>query len=1203
MPAQMNARFCTLLVAMTALLFGSAAGAEARGGNYLIVTAEEYNNTAALNEFVAAKTAQGFTVSTYVVSSGTSNTAIRTYIQGLWGGPDSPDYILLVGDTDGSTAGTDTIPHWTGQASRHACTDVYYACMDSGDDWYPEIPIGRFSVRSPSALQDVIDKTLYVEAGAFSDPTYTKRAAFLATSDSTSGAAETHDWVIDNLLTPDDFTCTKIYAAEGGGTSDITNAVNNGCMFVTYGGHSGSSGWSEPYFSQSHVQALTNQDMYGLVFGWSCNSANYAYNECFGETWQRVADSGAAAYLSASALIFWGSWEAWEPSRQLETYFYRTMFEDQEWEVGVAWHYTRYKLLLDYGAWDGNHAHPPSQNEDVCRNFFEEFILLGDPSLLLPCGNGFTVEAEPAMHDVCTTTTDDVVYTIQVNQLGDYTKTVKLSCVGKPVRATVDFSVDEIAPPFTSTLTVGNLSDCTTGTYELTIKGTTVDLERQVKVMLYLADDAPGLISLNLPLDGASDVSRTPTFEWDAAAQAAQYEIEVATDAGFSTVVRHETITDTTYTPSARLEGDTVHYWHVRGLNGCGDGIYSTAFTFTTLDQADYFTEQYDNNFDIEGLTVAYIPDGSGDYYEFCGGEVETFNTDPAGGTVVAPGEDGSITVNPASVSLWLYGVEYDGFHINSNGNLTFTGGDSTWQETLAIHFNRPRISGLFDDFSPQNGGTISWKQLADRIAVTYENVPEYSTNNDNTFQIEMYFNGEIHITWLSIEAADGIVGLSAGDGLPGDFLETDFSAAPPCGSDFVISATPPLRAVCTPAEAVYTVDIQPLQGFEELVTLSVDGLPAGATVDFSDNPIMPPGTSVMTISDTDLAAAGDYTLEIIGTAPSVVKSRFVDLSIDHAVADQITLLTPTNGATAVSLTPALTWEADAAAAEYDLEIATDAGFVNVVYSATVDEAAHAPSDPLGGAVTHYWRVRGVNACGVGDYSGVFSFTTVDRVMPVSYDMLNGEDGSYTYFDDAYDGDGDNTVELAPLSHGLGDLTDGVIATEHWNVTSGPYVGWVSVDPTITFHFDGTVNIETVTLYLDDAGGGGGVEPPEDVIIVMGDDTLEFACSDPPGDEPFAFVLDDLGLTGDILELTLADYSTSGYFMLSEVEFEGASQTPCFGDLDGDRDVDLADLAQLLGNYGVTSGAVYEDGDLDTDGDVDLSDLATLLSLYGTTCP
>ena len=55
----------------------------------------------------------------------------------------------------------------------------------------------------------------------------------------------------------------------------------------------------------------------------------------------------------------------------------------------------------------------------------------------------------------------------------------------------------------------------------------------------------------------------------------------------------------------------------------------------------------------------------------------------------------------------------------------------------------------------------------------------------------------------------------------------------------------------------------------------------------------------------------------------------------------------------------------------------------------------------------------------------------------------------------------------------------------------------------------------------------------------------------------------------------------------------------CVGDLDCDNVVDLSDLAQLLSNYGQTSGMGWTDGDMDGDGDVDLSDLAALLGRYG----
>ena len=76
------------------------------------------------------------------------------------------------------------------------------------------------------------------------------------------------------------------------------------------------------------------------------------------------------------------------------------------------------------------------------------------------------------------------------------------------------------------------------------------------------------------------------------------------------------------------------------------------------------------------------------------------------------------------------------------------------------------------------------------------------------------------------------------------------------------------------------------------------------------------------------------------------------------------------------------------------------------------------------------------------------------------------------------------------------------------------------------------------------------------------------------------------------------DFELAGGFWAGAVEDEF-----CFGDLDGDGEIGLSDLAQLLANYGTTSGAVYEDGDLDADGDVDLADLAALLAVYGTTCP
>ena len=79
-------------------------------------------------------------------------------------------------------------------------------------------------------------------------------------------------------------------------------------------------------------------------------------------------------------------------------------------------------------------------------------------------------------------------------------------------------------------------------------------------------------------------------------------------------------------------------------------------------------------------------------------------------------------------------------------------------------------------------------------------------------------------------------------------------------------------------------------------------------------------------------------------------------------------------------------------------------------------------------------------------------------------------------------------------------------------------------------------------------------------------------------------------------------------FVMTGGDFEltgGFWPGTCFllGDLDHNGSVNISDLAQLLGNYGTTSGATYEDGDLNGDGAVTLPDLAELLAAYGTTCP
>jgi hypothetical protein len=54
------------------------------------------------------------------------------------------------------------------------------------------------------------------------------------------------------------------------------------------------------------------------------------------------------------------------------------------------------------------------------------------------------------------------------------------------------------------------------------------------------------------------------------------------------------------------------------------------------------------------------------------------------------------------------------------------------------------------------------------------------------------------------------------------------------------------------------------------------------------------------------------------------------------------------------------------------------------------------------------------------------------------------------------------------------------------------------------------------------------------------------------------------------------------------------------GDTNHDRSVNVADLADLAGNFGITTGGTWAKGDFDYNGNVNVADLADLAGNFGT---
>ncbi len=236
-------------------------------------------------------------------------------------------------------------------------------------------------------------------------------------------------------------------------------------------------------------------------------------------------------------------------------------------------------------------------------------------------------------------------------------------------------------------------------------------------------------------------------------------------------------------------ENTTYAYWVEaadEAGNAASDDNGTLCYTFMTPDIPSYFAEEYSSNDnDLDFTSLTFTPNLSQDFYAGCSEAIVSLPTDPNAGTLLSLSEDGSTQVNlTGGQTVSLYGVSYGSFYVGSNGYLTFTGSDTDWTETLAEHFSMPRISVFYDDFSPQNGGTVKWNQLADRVVVSFQNMPEYNTQNSSTFQVEMHYSGKIVLSYLSLDASDGLVGLSGGGGVPTGFIETDLSNMGACMID-----------------------------------------------------------------------------------------------------------------------------------------------------------------------------------------------------------------------------------------------------------------------------------------------------------------------------------------------------------------------------------------------------------------------------------
>jgi hypothetical protein len=293
---------------------------------------------------------------------------------------------------------------------------------------------------------------------------------------------------------------------------------------------------------------------------------------------------------------------------------------------------------------------------------------------------------------------------------------------------------------------------------------------------------APAILSVSFSNVTATSASMSVTADEPSAAVAQHGFSCAATNLSASS----EGLSMTALVELTGLQPDTTYFVKALATDEAGNQTLDTngglCHVFTTDDVPNFFTEEFLGDHDLVAVALTFEPSADPDGYSVCRRVSQGFPSDPTGALAVPLSDDGSLEVTlTGGKTVELYGVSYSSFWINANGNLTFGAADGTYSESLTQHFGLPRVAGQFDDFNPSAGGSVLRKQLSNRVAVTWLNVPEFNSSNQNSFQIELFFDGRIQITHLNLASSDGIVGLSAGAGTSPVFIETNLSGIRKC--------------------------------------------------------------------------------------------------------------------------------------------------------------------------------------------------------------------------------------------------------------------------------------------------------------------------------------------------------------------------------------------------------------------------------------
>ena len=198
----------------------------------------------------------------------------------------------------------------------------------------------------------------------------------------------------------------------------------------------------------------------------------------------------------------------------------------------------------------------------------------------------FTIEETQALlnfsaltFEVCQP--DDLIVNMDYETFSGFSETMNLS-ISSSQPFTSSFSPTTVASNGTAiTLTLGNISAIPVGKHAVEVIASGASFTTSTTIEINVFNATFNAIELVNPQDGAVGTNVNPAFTWMIDENYTSYDIQIASDVSFATLVESALVTVGTYQSSSLLP-ETEYFWRVRPRNLCGVGAFSAPFSFTT---------------------------------------------------------------------------------------------------------------------------------------------------------------------------------------------------------------------------------------------------------------------------------------------------------------------------------------------------------------------------------------------------------------------------------------------------------------------------------------------------------------------------------------------------------------------------------------------------------------------------------------------